>query len=694
MPIHVNAVSLFLCLATSLFILVFANSSEGQSIGGSPPPKDSRTSTNPKTLDTLRKFRKPASLAAWKRERAKIRERVLVSCGLSPMPFKPPLNAIISGKIDRDGYSVEKVSIQTYSGFYLAGNLYRPSGVSHSEKKHPGVLVTHGHWAEGRMADSDVGSIPARAIAFARQGYIAFSYDMAGYNDTKQIEHRTFAASDRHWLWGISLMGLQTWNSIRALDFLCSLKEVDQKKLVITGESGGGTQTMMLGAIDDRLAAVAPCVMVSHSMQGGCLCENAPGLRIDYSNMEIAAAAAPKPQIMVGASGDWTRTMMTIEGPAVKRVYDLYGKPDELSFQLFQFNHNINKTSREAVYKFLGEKLLQDDDASHFAEPPYKMEPVSDLRVFPDGSPLPENAITSETLVSNLIEAAKSDLESYDPHDYESLKYFKATFSPIWELTLAIDFPANPNMPSWFSLPEKTEGGTATRGAIGRKGKGDSIPSLLLKPTKISDRCVIIVHPKGISGSTDAEGKPIGLAKNLLKEGFNVFLFDAFLTGTRADAALEKSRRLPFGEFFTTYNRTDLQERVQDLITCGAFLRLDEWMSSVQLIGIKEAGLWALLASPAFDGTVADCNSTDLTNDDAMLTPELYAPCLRKMGDFGTAGILASSKPLLLHNEGSKFPASLKIVNAYKVSGSLDRVKFKTSLAEDKEIIQWMTHRK
>ena len=146
------------------------------------------------------------------------------------------------------------------------------------------------------MADGPDGSIPARAITFARQGYVAFTYDMVGYNDTRQVTHRVWANDRRHWLWGVSEMGLQTWNSIRALDFLCSLADVDKSRLAITGESGGGTQTMLLGAIDDRLAAVGPCVMVSHSMQGGCLCENAPGLRVDYSNMEIAACAAPKPR--------------------------------------------------------------------------------------------------------------------------------------------------------------------------------------------------------------------------------------------------------------------------------------------------------------------------------------------------------------------------------------------------------------
>src|SRR5204863_9527218 len=132
-----------------------------------------------------------------------------------------------------------------------------------------------------------------------------------------------FATNRSDQLWGISLMGLQTWNSIRALDFLESLPDADRKRLACTGRPGGGTQTFMLGAIDDRLAAQAPVVMVSHTMQGGCSCENMPGLRVEYSNMEIAAGAAPRPQILVAATGDWTKTTLTVEGPAIGRVYEL-----------------------------------------------------------------------------------------------------------------------------------------------------------------------------------------------------------------------------------------------------------------------------------------------------------------------------------------------------------------------------------
>src|SRR5262245_17194534 len=247
------------------------------------PPVD-RGVEAPRTLNTLRTFPDIESKGAWERRAREIREHILVSCGLWPLPEKTPLRAQVFGKIERDGYTVEKVYFQTYPGFYLAGNLYRPVGKGNGP--FPGVLNPHGHWKEGRLADTQLGSIAARCINFARQGMVAFSYDMVGYNDTAQVNHR-FAIDPTNQLWNISLMGLQTWNSIRALDFLESLPEVDKSRLACTGESGGGTQTFMLGAIDNRLAVQAPVVMVSSTMQGGCLCENVPGLSVEYSSMGI-----------------------------------------------------------------------------------------------------------------------------------------------------------------------------------------------------------------------------------------------------------------------------------------------------------------------------------------------------------------------------------------------------------------------
>jgi len=113
--------------------------------------------------------------AEWEERAAYIRDRVLISAGLLPWPEKTPLNAHISGKNDRGDYTVEKVYFESYPGFYVTGNLYRPQG---RPGPYPGVLTPHGHWKQGRLAHEERGSVPGRCINFARQGYIVFSYSM------------------------------------------------------------------------------------------------------------------------------------------------------------------------------------------------------------------------------------------------------------------------------------------------------------------------------------------------------------------------------------------------------------------------------------------------------------------------------------------------------------------------------------
>ncbi len=544
------------------------------------PAKDTRAVNSPRTLDTHRAFPAFATLADWEAHRDALRLHIQNALGLYPIPARSPLQSHLFGRVERDGYTIEKVYFQTYPGFYLAGNLYRPFKndkyrlISAPETKHPGVLVTHGHWENGRMADAESGSIPARAITFAREGYVAFTYDMIGYNDTRQFPaHRKIFDTSRHWLWGVSLMGLQTWNSVRALDFLSSLSDVDTKRLAITGESGGGTQTMMLGALDDRLAAVAPCVMVSHTMQGGCLCENAPGLRVDASNVEVSALFAPKPQIIVGASGDWTATTLTMEGPAVASIYDLYGKPGNFRAVRFEANHNINKTSREAVDTFFGTKLMAQPSDRKLTEPAYQMEKPEDLRVFPDNKPLPADAKTADQLFADLQKIGTDAIDTRKPKDADSLKTFQATFQPMWKHTLNVEVPTSAQIVTDSQKLTEEAGYKVQPVHFGRDGKGDNIPAILYLPlNNPTFSAVVLAHPSGKSAYLE-NGKPNGLVLALLARKQAVLILDLFLTGERADAKASAARKVPFGEFFSTYNRTDAQERVQDLITAAAYLR-------------------------------------------------------------------------------------------------------------------------
>jgi hypothetical protein len=268
---------------------------------------------------------------------------------------KEPLNPKIFGRIEQNGYSVEKVFFESYPGFFVTGNLYRPLG---NEGPFPAVLCPHGHWGRGRLHSDNTGSVPGRCISLARQGHVVFSYDMVGYNDSTQVKH-SFADE----LWGTSLMGLHLWNSIRSVDFISTLPDVDANRIACTGASGGGTQTFMLMAVDDRIKAAAPVCMISAHFQGGCECENAPLLRLDIYNVEIASLMAPRPLILVSATGDWTKNNPTVEYPDIRSVYELFGAGDRVASVQFNTGHNYNKDSREAVYAWFGKWMLGIPDA-------------------------------------------------------------------------------------------------------------------------------------------------------------------------------------------------------------------------------------------------------------------------------------------------------------------------------------------
>lgn len=658
------------------------------------PAVDQRAEGPPRDVDTPRVFPHFSTLNAWNERRASIRQQILVSCGLHPFPAKAPLSPTYSLRLDRDGYSIENVYFQTFPGFYLAGNLYRPRPSERflngtSEPPYPGVLIAHGHFPEGRFKNGPEGSIPARAITFARQGYVAFTYDMVGFNDTRQINHK-FANDRRDWLWGLSLMGLQTWNSLCALDFLCNLPDVDQTRLAMTGESGGGTQTMILGAIDDRLTAVGPCVMVSHSYQGGCLCENAPGLRVEFSNMEIAAAAAPKFQVMVGATGDWTKTMMDVEGPAVKTIYELFALPDRLDYSLFPYDHNINQDSREAVYASFGKHLLGEPDAAKLKEYPYEMEPVEALQVFPPGAPLPPDALDADSLTARWIDDARQSVEDRKPIDQQSLEEFQKAFYPGWQYTLGLQIPRADELLVVEGSLEIAGGMESQPVNLGRKGRGDNIPGRLFRPAGASsEKAVILAHPQGITPFLQPGMGGAGpLVSQLIHNGRTVLLLEPFLTGKGPKAA-EGRDDVPFGNYFTTYNRTLSQERVQDLITAAATLRA-HGAKEVMLAGFGAAGLWALLAAPAVDGVAADCNGLDLSTDDALCSDNLFVPGLRRMGDFRTAAILSTPHPLLLHNTGPHFNAAPWIAEVYHSLGAGNALRVEEEKLEDEVVAEWM----
>ena len=384
----------------------------------SAPPSAQPTVSRPgyRTLNDRLKPKDYVTLAEWQPRASYLRDHVLWSAGLLPAPEKTPLRPHVFDEARRPDYSVSKVYFESLPGFYVTGNLYRPRGGNVSGP-FPAILSPHGHWAFGRLENTDLNSGPARAISLARQGFVVFIYDMVGYNDSRQLTHEF--GGQREKLWGLSLSGLQLWNSIRGLDFLESLPEVDRDRIGATGESGGGTQTFLVSAVDPRIKAAAPVNMISLHMAGGCLCENPPGLRLDTNNVELGALFAPRPLLMVAATGDWTNETPAVEYPAMQRIYKLFGAEDHVYSVQFQAPHNYNRNSREAVYAWMARWLQRAPADVKIEERPFTVERLWDLMVFL-GRSLPDGALTPAQLTDQWIASARRQLHESDQKTLQS----------------------------------------------------------------------------------------------------------------------------------------------------------------------------------------------------------------------------------------------------------------------------------
>ncbi|MDE0638227.1 MAG: acetylxylan esterase [Candidatus Poribacteria bacterium] len=619
----------------------------------------------------------------WTEKAAVLRQQIRVANGLVPAHELTPLNAQIFGKIEREDYTVEKVSFEPFPGFFTTGNLYRPRGKT---GPFPGIVSPHGHWGRGRLEDIERGSIPARCINFAKQGYVIFAYDMIGYNDSgKQLDHRYGGAKEA--LWGLSAMGLQLQNGIRAIDFLQSLPDVDKERIGCTGASGGGTQTFILTAIDERIKVSAPVNMISATMQGGCLCENAPNLRLEASNLEIGALMAPRPLLLVSCTGDWTANTPTVEYPAIRSIYAHFDAEDKVHQVQVDAEHNYNKESREAVYAWFAKWLLGAEDTSAFKEVPYQVESDDDLLVFSDRD-LPKHALKQDDILTAWGILSNKALKKRKPTNAEEHQQLREEMESALQHSLGLHLPNS----SEVTLVEP-EGAFPTtyqphysvrHVVIGRQGIGDAIPAVLFRtePLVGHDPVVVIVHPEGKEKLIDSEiGEPVPMIIDLISSDRKVLIIDVFGTGEHGE--YERSEDT---NFFTTYNRTTAALRVQDILTTLLYFSTRGDVSEVSLIGIGEAGLWGLLAAgfTNIKNVVVDAAQFDNSDEGAYLKT-LPIPSLRKVGDFRTAGTLVAPRNLIIHNTGNAFNTTW-IEEVYQDIGAGQHLLVRNEKMSDDEI--------
>jgi uncharacterized protein len=327
---------------------------------------------------------------AWQERAKQIRAQILKGADLEKFPAKCPLNPIFGEKRIFDGYNVQNVAFESLPGVYVTGSLYTPAN---STGAIPGILSPHGHWSDPADYGRYKPDIQKRFAEMARMGAMVYAYDMVGYGQLAD-----FGWKHEHPL----TLKLQLWNSIRGVDFLLSLG-ADPKRIGITGESGGGTQTFLLTAVDDRIAVSIPVVQVSAHFFGGCVCES--GMPIHKSqgyqtnNVEIAACAAPRPLMIISDGDDYTKNTPEVEYPHLKYIYTLIGKPENVEYAHFaNEKHGYDYSKRAAAYPFLAKHLGLDLSKAVNAdgtlnEKGVVVEEQKTLYCFDEKHPFPEKGV-------------------------------------------------------------------------------------------------------------------------------------------------------------------------------------------------------------------------------------------------------------------------------------------------------------
>ena len=673
-------------------------------------PEDSRLQPL-KHLKEYFPFHVPPTVEKWEARRDELRRRVLVAAGLWPMLRPTPLNPVIHGRTERDGFTVDKVYFESIPGHYVTGLLFRPKQI---EGKIPAILCPHGHGgrlqdhgaqkirqiiAEGRERFESSGRFPklARCAHLARMGCVAFIYDMVGYADSQQIPRKVVHAPRRSRphlenpeRWGFSTaqadmrlqntLGLQLYNSIRGLDFLSSLPEVDTDRLAVTGSSGGGTQTFLVCAVDPRPMAAFPQGMVSTSMQGGCLCENACLLRIGTGNVELAALFAPKPMAMT-AAGDWTRDMMTSGFPELQQLYGMYGVKENVACKkLVHLPHNYNYVTRALMYRWFNKHLglgLEDP----VLEEDFELLSEQERTVWSEEHPAPvrRGEEYEVSIIKWWDQESRQLLSQLHPQDADSLLEYRNVVGGAWESIIGRPLPS-PGDVTRRKITKHDRGDFLEMTDLIRyEARGEELPVIWLYPQnrEWNGHLVIWVDGKGKQALYSDTGVPRDEVGHLLAHGYAVAGLDLLMQGeflaeaesyheTRMVKATRAAAAFTFG-----YNDTLFVRRVHDIMSLVAWARDDGRTSHVHLVGVDGAGPLVAAAGSQLGETVerrvVDAQGFRFRDIISVRDPQ-FVPGAVKYGDLPGMLSLSAPQPMWVLGEAKDLPDIVQA--AYQASSA------------------------
>ncbi|MFT4556066.1 MAG: dienelactone hydrolase [Planctomycetaceae bacterium] len=680
-------------------------------------PNDSRLQPR-KDLNDYFPFEVPQGKAAWEARADELRRQTMIATGVWPLPEKTPLNAVVHGKFHRPGFTVEKVYFEAVPNHFVTGLLFRPDD-GKKDVKRPAVLCPHGHGgrlqdygekkirqliADGAERFESSGRFPklARCGQLARMGCVVFIFDMLGYADSQQISRQLahgFAKQRPEFEgkenWGLfsaqaemrlqSIMGIQTWNSIRCLDFLESLPDVDASRLAVTGGSGGGTQTILLCAIDSRPIAAFPNGMVSTSMQGGCTCENCSLLRVGSGNVELAALFAPKPQAMTAAN-DWTKEMMTKGYPQLQQLYGMLGAKNNVYCRpLLHFPHNYNYVSRATMYSWFNKHMklgLQEP----IVEEDFELLTAEENKVWNDKHPQPEGGDDYErSLVRDLATASDKQIAALIPHDPDSLQKYREVVGGAFQSIIGRSLPDYDDIKRTKVDKQKRNGFLYFEDIVHLDSAGEELPVISLFPTgaEWNGDVVIWIDGQGKRGLFTESGDARNEVVRLLDAGATVVSADLFGQGEFLGSGEPLTQQQVVANpreaaaYTYCYNDTLFVQRVHDVLTLISWVGNDEHEPKrLNLIGTNGAGPIAaaarLVAGNSVTKLAVDTKGFRFGDLTSYRHPDFLVGAV-KYGDLPGLLALSAPHPLWIGGESGVTPKVVKA--AYSAAGAKNVVQ-------------------
>lgn len=545
----------------------------------------------------------PSDIKTWQRE---LRSK-FVEC-LGGYPKRTPLNPQTVGRLQADGYRVEKVIYESRPKFFVTAALYLPD----TKPPYPAVLIPCGHSSNGKAA----GAYQRISILLAKHGIAALCYDPVGQGERKQIL-KTDAAGERlpvgefnptgeHTITGVApillgenLASYRIWDGIRSLDYLTSRPDIDPNRIGCTGNSGGGMMTSYLVALDDRIKAAAPgCFITTTRIKNerpgpgdaeqNIFAQTAFGL----DHVDFLMLAAPRAVLICSATQDF----VPIEGAWIsfrqaKRLYTRLGYSERINLVEADAKHGFSNPLRVAVLQWMRRWLLDVDDPA--SEPPFEVHSDKKLQCTPRGQVL-------------LLDNAKSLNDLYREKAKEL-----ANGRKTWNR----ETPANKRRETireligcrnWeeISIPRVQRVGSLKRDGyrieklVIEPAEGIVLPALLFEPKSPSNEMTLFLHGQG----KQIEAKPGGRIEQLVRKGQRVLAVDLRGYGETESPAWRFSKTYAgsnAAEYFISYmlGQSLVGSRVEDILVSAKYLSNRFPKTNLNLIAVGRTGIPALHAA-------------------------------------------------------------------------------------------------